>query len=207
MSGRNWPTPQLTSYPEKTGVYLFGEGGRSRPGGTAYLHLLCRLLALPDLGRARLASRLLIKRLQLPGTTTFVSGFRCIAGNLICGNRVALGDTFFVDYAPVYLGERVGFSFRNMVITSTHDPSNFNRVLCRPVIIERNVWITSNVTILPGVRIGENSIIGAGSVVTHDIPANVVACGNPCRPRKVREPLDREGADAFAALLPGVDAP
>ena len=49
-----------------------------------------------------------------------------------------------------------------------------------------NVWITTNVTILPGVTIGENTIIGAGSVVTRDIPANVYAAGNPCRVIKKR---------------------
>lgn len=49
-----------------------------------------------------------------------------------------------------------------------------------PVTIGSGAWIGANVTILPGVTIGENSVIGAGSVVTKDIPANVVAYGNPC---------------------------
>lgn len=50
-----------------------------------------------------------------------------------------------------------------------------------PITIGNNVWIGGNVTVLPGVRIGDNSIIGAGSVVIKDIPANVVAVGNPCK--------------------------
>ena len=50
-----------------------------------------------------------------------------------------------------------------------------------PVRIEDNVWIGGNVTICAGVTIGENSVIGAGSVVIHDIPANCVAAGNPCK--------------------------
>ncbi|MCI6588707.1 MAG: sugar O-acetyltransferase, partial [Clostridiales bacterium] len=50
-----------------------------------------------------------------------------------------------------------------------------------PVVIKDHVWIGANVTIMPGVTIGENSVIGAGSVVTRDIPDNVVACGVPCR--------------------------
>jgi galactoside O-acetyltransferase len=50
-----------------------------------------------------------------------------------------------------------------------------------PVHIGRNVWIGSGVQILPGVTIGDNSVIGAGSVVTNNIPANVVAFGAPCR--------------------------
>lgn len=51
----------------------------------------------------------------------------------------------------------------------------------KPITIKDHVWIGGNTTVLPGVTIGENSIIGAGSVVTKDIPANVIAAGNPCR--------------------------
>ena len=50
-----------------------------------------------------------------------------------------------------------------------------------PVAISNNVWIGANVVVLPGVTIGENSVIGAGSVVTKDIPANVIAFGSPCK--------------------------
>ena len=50
-----------------------------------------------------------------------------------------------------------------------------------PVIIEDNVWLGLNVIVLKGVTIGKNSVIGAGSVVTRNIPANVIAAGNPCR--------------------------
>ena len=51
----------------------------------------------------------------------------------------------------------------------------------KPVTIGDNVWIGAGVTILPGVTIGERAVIGAGSVVTHDIPAGVLAFGNPCK--------------------------
>ncbi|MDP3115406.1 MAG: DapH/DapD/GlmU-related protein [Candidatus Cloacimonadaceae bacterium] len=50
-----------------------------------------------------------------------------------------------------------------------------------PIYIEDNVWIGLNVLVMKGVTIGQNSIIGAGSVVTKDIPANVIAAGNPCK--------------------------
>ncbi len=61
-----------------------------------------------------------------------------------------------------------------------------------PVHIEKNVWIGGGVFIMPGVTIGENSVIGANSVVTRDIPANVVAAGNPCRVmREITEEDDR----------------
>jgi acetyltransferase-like isoleucine patch superfamily enzyme len=73
------------------------------------------------------------------------------------------------------------FSFRNMIITSTHDINNFSIVIGKPVTIGDNVWITSNVTILAGVVIGSNTIIGAGSIVTNNIPSGVFAAGNPCK--------------------------
>ena len=59
---------------------------------------------------------------------------------------------------------------------------------CRPVTVEDNVWLGGDVTILPGVTIGHDSVIGAGSVVTKSIPPGVVAAGNPCRIiRKITE--------------------
>lgn len=61
-----------------------------------------------------------------------------------------------------------------------------------PVIIEDGVWIGGHAVIAPGVRIGRNSVIGAGSVVTRDIPANVVAVGNPCRVLRPVTEKDRE---------------
>ncbi|NRW82134.1 acetyltransferase-like isoleucine patch superfamily enzyme [Clostridium beijerinckii] len=61
-----------------------------------------------------------------------------------------------------------------------------------PVRIGNNVWIGSNAVILPGVTIGDNSVIGAGSVVTHDIPENVVAVGNPCRVLREINEQDKE---------------
>lgn len=119
---------------------------------------------------------------------THIPGFMMLYGN-ISGDHVGLCDTFFADYAPIILGTNVGFSFHNMVITSSHLETNFSVVRARPIIIKDNVWITSNCTILGGVEIGENSIIGAGSVVTRSIPPNVVAAGNPCRPIRSRKSL------------------
>lgn len=54
-------------------------------------------------------------------------------------------------------------------------------ITCKPVHIKKNVWIGVNVTILPGVTVGENTVIGAGAVVTHDVPDNAVVVGNPAR--------------------------
>lgn len=57
----------------------------------------------------------------------------------------------------------------------------FDYEYARPITIEDNVWLASNVTVCGGVTIGHDSVIGAGSVVTKDIPAGVFAAGNPCR--------------------------
>lgn len=61
-----------------------------------------------------------------------------------------------------------------------------------PVTVGKNCWIGANVTICPGVTIGENTVIGAGSVVAKDIPANVIAVGNPCRVMREIGSRDKE---------------
>lgn len=108
------------------------------------------------------------------------------------GKNVHIGDHFYanfnlviVDDVDVYIGDHVMIA-PNVTITPTGHPVDpelrkLGTQFSIPVRIGNNVWIGSNAVILPGVTIGDNSVIGAGSVVTHDIPANVVAVGNPCR--------------------------
>ena len=108
------------------------------------------------------------------------------------GCNTHIGDFFYanfnltvVDDIEVYIGNHVMFA-PNVTITVTGHPVHpalrpNGDQFSFPVIIEDYVWIGSNVTILPGVTIGKNSVIGAGSVVTKDIPPNVVAVGTPCR--------------------------
>lgn len=110
----------------------------------------------------------------------FVPGFRYLYGNIYAKN-CHLCDTFFVDYAPIYIGEYTKFSFDNILITSGHEKNDFSKVFAQPITIGKNVWITSKCIILGGVTIGDNSIIAAGSVVTKDIPPNCIAAGNPAR--------------------------
>ena len=76
-----------------------------------------------------------------------------------------------LDEAPITIGDNV-FIAPNVSFYTAGHPSDVER---------RNVWICGGVTITPGVTIGDNSIIAAGSVVTNDIPSNVIAGGNPCR--------------------------
>ena len=101
-----------------------------------------------------------------------------------------------VDDGNIYIGNKVMFGPNVTIITGTHpvNPSLRERGLQynKDVYIEDNAWIGSGVTILPGVKIGKNSVIAAGSMVTKDIPENVVAAGIPCRVmRKIGEHDDR----------------
>jgi galactoside O-acetyltransferase len=90
-----------------------------------------------------------------------------------------------VDDTDIYIGDDCMIAPNVVIATSGHPIlpilREHNYVYNLPVHIGKNVWIGSGVQILPGVTIGDNSVIGAGSVVTNNIPANVVALGAPCR--------------------------
>lgn len=110
----------------------------------------------------------------------FIPGFRYLYGNLYAKNAFFC-DAFFMDYAPIYIGPRTSFSYGNIVITSHHKLNDFDTIIAKPINIGKNVRIATRCIILGGVTIGDNSVIGAGSVVTKDIPPNCLAAGNPAR--------------------------
>lgn len=108
------------------------------------------------------------------------------------GSNIHIGKNFYANYeaiildcAPVTIGDEVMFGPRVNVFTASHPIDAVVRQtgleIAAPITIGHRVWIGGNVTLTPGVEIGDNTIIGAGSVVTKSIPANVVAAGNPCR--------------------------
>lgn len=115
------------------------------------------------------------------------------------GFHIHVGRGFFANYnctildvATVTIGENVLFAPNVSIYTAGHPVHPVSRQSGYeygiPVTIGDNVWVGGNVVITPGVTIGDNVVIGAGSVVTKDIPANVVAAGNPCRViRKITE--------------------
>lgn len=113
------------------------------------------------------------------------------------GNNVyANFNLTLVDDTDIYVGDKVMFGPNVTVATAGHpiDPELRYQAMQYniPVHIGENVWIGANAVVLPGVTIGDNSVIGAGSVVTKDIPANVVAVGNPCRVLREIGEHDRE---------------
>lgn len=101
-----------------------------------------------------------------------------------------------VDDTDIYIGDHVMIAPNVVISTAGHpiDPALRKKVaqFNIPVRIGNNVWIGAGAIVLPGVTIGENSVIGAGSVVTKDIPANVVAVGNPCRVMREISERDKE---------------
>jgi len=108
------------------------------------------------------------------------------------GRHIRVGRRFFanfnftvLDEAYVTIGDDCFIGPNVSIYTACHstDPveRNTRQEWARPVVIGDNVWIGGSVTILPGVTIGDRVTIGAGSVVVHDIPSDVVAAGNPCR--------------------------
>ena len=108
------------------------------------------------------------------------------------GFNIYIGDNFYantgliiLDQCPVKIGNNVMIGPRVGIYCATHPIDAFVRNTLleggKPITIGNSVWIGGGVNICPGVSIGDNSIIGAGAVVTKDIPANVIAGGNPCR--------------------------
>lgn len=108
------------------------------------------------------------------------------------GSFITIGARTFANYglvaldvARITIGEDVQIGPNVQLLTPTHPIEPGLRrekyEAAQPIVIGHNVWLGGGVIVLPGVMIGENSVIGAGSVVTKDIPANVVAVGNPAR--------------------------
>lgn len=118
----------------------------------------------------------------------FFANHGCV---MLDGARITIGDN-------VFIGPLCGF------YTATH-PLDFerrNRGLewAKPITIGNNVWIGGGVHIMAGVTIGDNTVIGGGSVVTHDIPCNVLAVGNPCNVlRTISNPLIPDSLDGAAS--------
>ncbi|WP_394263436.1 sugar O-acetyltransferase [Trueperella sp.] len=94
-------------------------------------------------------------------------------------------DCVFLDVADIRIGKNCQIAPRVQLLTAEHPleptPRKDGWESGRPIEIGDNVWLGAGVIVLPGVTIGENSVVGAGSVVTKDLPANVVAVGSPAR--------------------------
>ncbi|WP_437654744.1 sugar O-acetyltransferase [Sorangium sp. So ce1182] len=125
------------------------------------------------------------------------------------GSGITIGARSFANFglvaldgAPITIGDDVLMGPNVQLITATHpvepEPRRQRWERGKPIKIGNNVWLGARVVVLPGVTIGDNTVVGAGAVVTRDLPANVLAVGNPAR---VIRSLD--GAEARAAAVQG----
>jgi acetyltransferase-like isoleucine patch superfamily enzyme len=123
------------------------------------------------------------------GRYSVVESYSCInnaVGDLIIGDytRVGIGNTII---GPVTIGNHVNLAQQVTVTALNHNYEDASKLMdeqgitTRPVVIEDDVWIGAGSIILPGVTIGRHAIVGAGSVVTHDVPPFTVSVGSPAR--------------------------
>ena len=107
-----------------------------------------------------------------------------------CGKNLHIGKNVFInsgckfqDQGGIYIGDGALIGHNVVIATLNHDfnPEKRRGMYPKPVTVGKNVWIGSNSTICPGVTIGDNAVIGAGSVVTKDVPENMVAVGVPAK--------------------------
>ena len=119
------------------------------------------------------------------------------------GYNIEVGENFFANYnltildvGKVQIGANAQIAPNVSIYTAGHpvhpESRNTGYEYGIPITIGDNVWIGGSVTILPGVTIGNNVVIGAGSVVTKDLPDNVIAAGNPCRVIRTITEEDRD---------------
>ena len=119
------------------------------------------------------------------------------------GTNIQVGENFFANYhftvldcAPVNIGDNVQIAPNVSIYSAGHplhpDSRNSGYEYALPITIGDNVWIGGNVVICPGVTIGDCAVIGAGSVVTRDVPPWTVAAGNPCRVLRQITEADRD---------------
>jgi maltose O-acetyltransferase len=108
------------------------------------------------------------------------------------GSNISIGEDSFINYDCVFLdcnriiiGREVQIAPRVQIYTATHPLDAETRLskleFALPVVIKDGAWLGGGAIICPGVTIGENTVVGAGSVVTRDLPPGVLAVGNPCR--------------------------
>lgn len=151
---------------------------------------------LPTLLPSQFAGRVRPRLLRLAGVSVgpgcFLWGaFRMnatknVRQNLRIGNHCFFNAHVWLDLnAPVTFGDNVSVGHHVLIVTASHQigPPEYRagQLTPLPIIVGSGAWIGANVTLLPGVTIGEGAVIAAGAVVTHDIPAHVLAGGVPAK--------------------------
>lgn len=109
------------------------------------------------------------------------TGIIQVGDNLSISHNVTIAAN---DGGEITIGNNVAIGMNTVLRAANHDYIKLVGHIPGKIVIGDNVWIGANCVIVPGVSIGSGSVIGAGSIVTKDIPDNVVAVGNPCKPIK-----------------------
>ena len=120
------------------------------------------------------------------------------------GTRVSIGARTFINYdclmldvAPITIGSACQIATRVQLLTATHpidpEPRRIGWESAEPIVVGHNVWLGGGVIVCPGATIGDDTVVGAGAVVTRDLPAGVVAAGVPAR--VIREIGDGDRVD------------
>ncbi|HVL57730.1 MAG TPA: sugar O-acetyltransferase [Burkholderiaceae bacterium] len=148
---------------------------------------LCQALNASRESESRQRRAILQQLLGSGGDTAWMQPpFHCDYGaNIHLGTRVFFNfNCIVLDVCEVTIGDHVQFGSGVQILTPLHPMDAALRrrqEFGKPVAIESDVWVGAGALILAGVRIGAGAVIGAGSVVTRDVPARVLAAGNPCR--------------------------
>lgn len=151
-------------------------------------------------------NQIIKKLLGVTGDKFFIEPpFRCDYGY-----NISIGENFYSNYnlilldcATIKIGDNVLIAPNVSIYTAGHpvhfEARNNEYEYAFPVTIGNNVWIGGNVVINPGITIGDNAVIGAGSIVTKDIPCDVIAVGNPCR---ILQKITAEDKNYYFKKLP-----
>lgn len=182
---------------------------RSRPplGSMAWLKAWAkRLLLVPVLVRQIIQHGVLRHAGAQVDPSAFFSDASLITGNR---SRLSVGEKSFVGrvevslHAPVSLGRRVCINDGAKLLTGSHDVGDPTwPTVTAPIVVEDYCWIATNAIILPGVRLGCGAVVGAGAVVSRDVPPHAVATGNPARILERRRPehLDYDPTAGLALM-------
>jgi acetyltransferase-like isoleucine patch superfamily enzyme len=141
---------------------------RNKPGGEISIGSNCSFLSKPKSNMIGINRPCII--------STQVSHAK-----VLIGNHCGFSGTVIGAFAKIELYDNVLCGANTLITDSDWHTDDPRSGISKPIVIEKNVWLGEGVKVLKGVTIGENSVIGAGSVVTKNIPANVIAAGNPCK--------------------------
>lgn len=96
-------------------------------------------------------------------------------------NVIVMNNCLMMAAGGITIGDETQIAANVQLISNNHDLEDRNVITCKPINIGKRVWVGAGATILPGVTIGDNSVVGAGSVVTKDVPKDTIVAGNPAK--------------------------